>query len=148
VPVLDSGARGATTTFVERGMGDVLLAWENEAFLARQELGKGKVEIVVPSLSVLAEPSVAVVHSYAAKHHTEAAAQAYLSFLYSPEGQAIIARNFYRPRDPKVAAQYAATFPQLQLLTIDKDFGGWKSAQQRFFANGGLFDRIQEANRR
>ena len=148
VPVLDSGARGATTTFVERGMGDVLLAWENEAFLAKQETGKGKVEIVVPSLSVLAEPSVAVVDTYAAKHHTEAAAQAYLNFLYSPQGQTIIAKNFYRPRDPKVAAQYGSVFPQLQLLTIDKDFGGWKAAQQRFFANGGVFDRLLEANRK
>jgi sulfate transport system substrate-binding protein len=148
VPVLDSGARGATTTFVERGMGDVLLAWENEAQLALRETGKGKVELIVPSLSILAEPSVAVVDSNAAKHHTEAAAQAYLNFLYSPEGQTIIAKNFYRPRDPKIAAQYAGTFPQLQLLTIDKDFGGWKAAQQRFFADGGVFDHILETNRR
>ena len=148
VPVLDSGARGATTTFVERGMGDVLLAWENEAQLALRETGKGKVEMVVPSLSVLAEPSVAVVDTYAAKHHTEAAAQAYLKFLYSPEGQTIIARNFYRPRDPAVAARYAATFPPLQLLTIDKDFGGWKAAQQRFFANGGVFDRMLMVTRK
>ena len=142
VPVLDSGARGATTTFAERGIGDVLLAWENEAFLAQQELGAGKFEIVAPSLSILAEPPVAVVAQNAAKHGTSEVAEAYLRFLYSPEGQEIIAKNFYRPRDAQVAARHAGRFPQLQLLTVDKDFGGWGAAQQRFFADGGVFDRI------
>ena len=148
VPVLDSGARGATTTFAERGIGDVLLAWENEAFLAKKELGAGKFEIVAPSISVLAEPSVAVVDQNAAKHGTTEAAEAYLRFLYTPEGQEIIARNFYRPRDPAVAARYAGTFPKLQLLTVDKDFGGWGQAQARFFADGGVFDRIAGAKGR
>ena len=148
VPVLDSGARGATTTFAERGMGDVLLAWENEAFLAQEELAKGKFEIVAPSLSILAEPPVAVVDENAAKHGTMAAAQAYLNFLYTPEAQEIIARHHYRPRDAAVAAKYAAKFPQMQLLTVDQNFGGWKSAQQRFFADGGAFDRIIDANRK
>jgi sulfate transport system substrate-binding protein len=148
VPVLDSGARGATTTFAERGMGDVLLAWENEAFLAQNELGKGKFEIVAPSLSILAEPSVAVVDTNAAKHGTGAVAQAYLNFLYSPEGQEIIAKHHYRPRDASVAAKYAGKFPNISLVTIDRDFGGWRAAQQRFFADGGIFDRINAANRR
>jgi sulfate transport system substrate-binding protein len=148
VPVLDSGARGATTTFVERGMGDVLLAWENEAFLAQQEMGRGKVEIVAPSLSILAEPSVAVVDKNAARHGTQALAQAYLNFLYTPEGQEIVAKHHYRPRDAAVAAKYANTFPQMQLLTVDADFGGWAAAQKRFFADGAVFDRIQAANRR
>jgi len=148
VPVLDSGARGATTTFAERGMGDVLLAWENEAFLAQEELAKGKFEIVAPPLSILAEPPVAVVDGNAAKHGTTAVAQAYLNFLYTPEGQEIIARHYYRPRDANVAAKYAGKFPQMQLLTIDGDFGGWKAAQQRFFADGGVFDKIIDANRR
>jgi sulfate transport system substrate-binding protein len=142
VPVLDSGARGSTTTFAERGIGDVLIAWENEAFLALNELGKGKFEIVAPSLSILAEPPVAVVDQNAAKHGTQEVAEAYLRFLYSPEGQEIIARNHYRPRDPNVAAKYAQTFPKLQLLTMDEHFGGWGSAQKRFFADGGVFDRI------
>jgi sulfate/thiosulfate-binding protein len=142
VPVLDSGARGATTTFAERGIGDVLLAWENEAFLAQKELGDGKLEIVAPSLSILAEPPVAVVDRNAAKHGTQAVAEAYLNFLYTPEAQEIIARNFYRPRDAAVAGRHKARFPQLQLLTIDKDFGGWATAQARFFADGGVFDRI------
>jgi len=148
VPVLDSGARGATTTFAERGMGDVLLAWENEAFLAQEELAKGKFEIVAPPMSILAEPPVAVVDGNAAKHGTTSMAQAYLNFLYTPEGQEIIARHYYRPRDPNVAAKYAGKFPQMQLLSIDKDFGGWKTAQQRFFADGGIFDQIIDANRR
>jgi sulfate transport system substrate-binding protein len=148
VPVLDSGARGATTSFAERGMGDVLIAWENEAFLAQEELAKGKFEIVAPSLSILAEPPVAVIDENAAKHGTMAAAQAYLNFLYTPEAQEIIARHYYRPRDPAVAAKFADKFPQMQLLTIDKDFGGWKAAQQRFFADGGVFDQIIEANRK
>ncbi len=142
VPVLDSGARGSTTTFVERGIGDVLLAWENEAFLAEKELGKGKFEIVVPSLSILAEPTVAVVTENAKKHGTEAVAKAYLDYLYTPEAQVAIARNFYRPRDPKVAAQFASQFPAINLVTIDKDFGGWKKAQTTYFADGGVFDRI------
>jgi sulfate transport system substrate-binding protein len=142
VPVLDSGARGSTTTFVERGIGDVLLAWENEAFLAEQELGKGKFEIVVPSISVLAEPSVAVVSENAKKHGTEKVADAYLRFLYTPEAQTVIARNFYRPRDPQVAAQFKDQFPTINLVTIDKDFGGWKKAQATYFDDGGVFDRI------
>ncbi len=124
------------------GIGDVLLAWENEAFLAQNELGAGKFEIVVPSISILAEPPVAVVDGNAQKHGTAALAEAYLRFLYTPEGQEIIARNLYRPRDPKVAAKYAATFPTIKLVTIDDDFGGWDAAQTRFFADGGVFDRI------
>ena len=142
VPVLDSGARGSTTTFVERGLGDVLLAWENEAFLAVEQLGKGNFEIVVPALSILAEPPVAVVERNAAKHGTRAVAQAYLEFLYGSEGQEIAARSFYRPRDPKVAAQYAARFPKLRLVTIDAVFGGWQKAQATHFADGGVFDQI------
>lgn len=148
VPVLDSGARGATTTFVERGIGDVLLAWENEAFLAEKELGAGKFEIVAPSISILAEAPVAVIDGNAKKHGTEKAAEAYLRFLYTPEGQELIARNFYRPRDPKVAKKYAHVFPGLNLVTIDKDFGGWKAAQARFFDDGGVFDKIFAATKR
>ena len=142
VPVLDSGARGSTTTFAERGIGDVLLAWENEAFLAQNELGKGKFEIVAPSLSILAEPPVAVVTANAAKKGTGKVAEAYLRFLYTPAGQEIIARHHYRPRDPAIAAKYAGRFPQMRLLTIDGDFGGWATAQQRFFADRGIFDRM------
>ena len=142
VPVLDSGARGSTTTFVERGIGDVLLAWENEAFLAEKKLGAGKFEIVVPSISILAEPPVAVVAANAKKHGTEAVAKAYLEFLYTPEAQTAIARNFYRPRDPAIAAQFKDQFPQINLVTIDKDFGGWASAQKTYFDDGGVFDRI------
>jgi len=141
VPVLDSGARGATTTFVERGIGDVLLAWENEALLAEKELGKGKFDIVVPSLSILAEPPVAVVDANVRKHGTEKVADAYLKFLYTPAGQEIAAREFYRPRDPAVAAKYADRFPKLNLVTI-QDFGGWKAAQKTYFADGGVFDAI------
>ena len=148
VPVLDSGARGATTTFVERGIGDVLLAWENEAFLAQKELGQGKFDIVVPSISILAEPPVAVISGNAQKHGTTQLAEAYLRFLYTPEGQEIIARNYYRPRDPAVAAKYAGTFPKLNLVTIDKDFGGWQAAQPRFFSDGGVFDRVYAEIRR
>ena len=129
VPVLDSGARGSTTTFVERGIGDVLLAWENEAFLAVEQLGKGKFEIVVPRSSILAEPPVAVVDRNVDRHGTRAVAQAYLEFLYTPEGQEIAAKHFYRPRDPKVAAKYAAKFPKIELFTIDAVFGGWQKAQ-------------------
>ncbi|HLH94432.1 MAG TPA: sulfate ABC transporter substrate-binding protein [Xanthobacteraceae bacterium] len=141
VPVLDSGARGATMNFVERNVGDVLLAWENEAFLAINELGKDKYEIVVPSLSILAEPPVAVVDKVVDKRGTRSAAEAFLSFVYSPAGQEIAARDFYRPRDPQVAAKYAAAFPQLQLLTI-ADFGGWRAAQKTHFDDGGEFDAI------
>lgn len=146
VPVLDSGARGATTTFVERGIGDVLLAWENEAFLAEKKLGAGKFEIVVPSISILAEPTVAVVTRNAQKHGTEDVAKAYLEFLYTPEGQAAIARNYYRPRNPEVAAQFRDQFPDLDLVTVDKDFGGWAAAQKAFFDDGGAFDRIYIRN--
>jgi sulfate transport system substrate-binding protein len=142
VPVLDSGARGSTTTFVERGLGDVLLAWENEAFLAVEQLGKGNFEIVVPSLSILAEPPVAVVEKNVAKHGTQAVAQAYLEFLYTPEAQEIAARSFYRPRDPAVAARYAGRFPKLELVTVDGAFGGWAQAQAQHFADGGVFDQI------
>jgi sulfate/thiosulfate-binding protein len=141
VPVLDTGARGATTTFVQRGIGDVLLAWENEAFLSIKELGPDKVEIVVPSLSILAEPPVAVVDKVVLRRGTREVATEYLKYLYSPEGQEIIARNFYRPIDQAVAAKYAKTFPQLSLVTI-KDFGGWGQAQKVHFADGGVFDQI------
>jgi sulfate transport system substrate-binding protein len=142
VPVLDSGARGATTTFVERGLGDVLLAWENEAFLAVEQLGKGRFEIVVPALSILAEPPVAVVEKNAERHGTRAVAQAYLEFLYGPEGQELAAKHFYRPRDPKVLAQHPARFPRLKLVTVDALFGGWQKAQATHFADGGVFDQI------
>jgi sulfate transport system substrate-binding protein len=142
VPVLDSGARGATTTFVERGIGDVLIAWENEALLAEKKLGAGKFQIVAPSISVLAEPPVAVVAKNAAKHHTEEVSKAYLEYLYTPEAQVAIARNFYRPSDPKIAAEFKSTFPDIPMATIDKDFGGWRAAQKRFFDDGGVFDRI------
>lgn len=142
VPVLDSGARGSTTTFVERGIGDVLLSWENEAHLAEASLGKGKFQIVFPSLSILAEPPVAVVTENAKKHGTEAVAKAYLDFLYTPQAQELIAKNFYRPRNPEVAAKYVAQFPNLELVTIDKDFGGWGKAQKTFFDDGGVFDQI------
>jgi sulfate transport system substrate-binding protein len=146
VPVLDSGSRGATTTFAERGLGDVLLAWENEAWLAQQEMGKGKFQIVYPSLSILAEPPVAIVDRNVDRHGTRAIADAYLKFLYTPEAQEIIAKNHYRPRDPAAAAKYASTFPALQLLTIDRDFGGWAKAQKTYFADGGAFDRIMQGH--
>ena len=142
VPVLDSGARGSTTTFVERGVGDVLLAWENEAFLALKEFGPQKFEIVAPSLSILAEPPVAVVDKNVDRKGTRKAAEAYLQYLYSPEGQEIAARNFYRPTDPKVAAKYAAQFPKLTLVTIDGAFGGWPNATKTHFADGANFDQI------
>jgi len=142
VPVLDSGARGATTTFAERGIGDVLISWENEALLAQKKMGSGQFEVVVPSLSILAEPSVAVVEANAKKHGAEAAARAYLEFLYTPEAQEIIARNFYRPRDAAVAAKYKGQFPTLNLVTIDQAFGGWTKAQKEFFDDGGVFDQI------
>ena len=142
VPVLDSGARGSTTTFVERGLGDVLIAWENEAILAVNELGKDKFEIVAPSLSILAEPPVAVVDKVVEKRGTRLTAQAYLDYLYSEEGQAIAAKHYYRPRDAKVAAKYAAQFPKLKLVTIDDTFGGWQKAQKTHFSDGGTFDQI------
>jgi sulfate/thiosulfate transport system substrate-binding protein len=142
VPVLDSGARGSTVTFVDRGIGDVLLAWENEAFLAKKELGADKVDIVVPSISILAEPPVTVVDTIAKRHGTEKVAEAYLRFLYTKEGQEIVAQNFYRPRDPEVAAKYAQQFPKLPLVTIDDTFGGWEKAQATHFNDGGVFDRI------
>lgn len=142
VPVLDAGARGSTVTFAQRGVGDALLTWENEAFLAQKEFADAGFEIEVPSASILAEPPVAVVTAVARRHGTEAAARAYLQYLYSPEGQEIAARNYYRPSDPKVAAKYAAFFPSLKLFTIDEIFGGWKQAQRTHFADGGTFDRI------
>jgi len=143
VPVLDSGARGATTTFVQRGQGDVLLAWENEAFLAVNQLGKGKFDIVVPSVSILAEPPVAVVDANVDKKGTRKAAEAYLRFLYTPQAQQIIGKNYYRPRNPQVAAQFKGQFPNLALFTI-KNFGGWAKAQAAHFNDGGIFDQILE----
>jgi sulfate transport system substrate-binding protein len=142
VPVLDSGARGSTTTFVERGIGDVLLAWENEAYLAVKELGPDKVEIVVPSLSILAEPPVTLVDKFADKHGTRKVAEAYLQYLYSEEGQDIAGRHYYRPIDKKVAAKYAKTFAPVKLITIDEVFGGWQKAQKAHFEDGGSFDQI------
>ena len=141
VPVLETGARGATTTFVQRGIGDVLLAWENEALLAIKELGPDKVEIVVPSISILAEPSVTVVDKVVLRRGTREVATAYLQYLYSKEGQDIIARNYYRPRDAEVAAKYAAQYPKLNLVTI-KDFGGWQAATKAHFGDGGSFDQV------
>jgi len=142
VPVLDSGARGSTTTFVERGIGDVLLAWENEAYLAVKELGPDKVEIVVPSLSILAEPPVTLVDKFANKHGTRKVAEAYLQYLYSEEGQDIAGKHYYRPIDKKVAAKYAKTFAPVKLITIDEVFGGWQKAQKTHFEDGGSFDQI------
>jgi sulfate/thiosulfate-binding protein len=144
VPVLDSGARGATTTFVQRGIGDVLIAWENEAFLALDEFGAGKFEIVAPSVSVLAEPPVTVVDKVVDKRGTRKVAEAYLNFLYTDEGQEIIARNYYRPINPAIAAKYASKYPKLNLVTI-ADFGGWTKAQATHFADGGVFDQIYGA---
>jgi sulfate/thiosulfate transport system substrate-binding protein len=141
VPVLDSGARGATLTFVERGVGDVLLAWENEAFLAINQLGKDRFDMVVPSISILAEPPVAVVDQVVDRKGTRAAAEAFLNFIYTPQGQTIAATNYFRPRDPAIAKQYASSFPSLQLLTID-DFGGWRKAQATHFNDHGVFDSI------
>jgi sulfate transport system substrate-binding protein len=144
VPVLDSGARGSTNTFVERGIGDVLLAWENEAFLAINQLGPGKFQIVVPSQSILAEPPVAVVDKNVDRKGTRAVAEAYLQYLYSPEGQEIAAKHYYRPRLESVAKKYASQFPKLKLITVDQVFGGWRNAQKIFFADGGVFDRIYQ----
>ncbi|MCB4811108.1 sulfate ABC transporter substrate-binding protein [Methylovorus menthalis] len=142
VPVLDSGARGSTTTFVERGIGDVLLAWENEAFLAQKELGPDKFEIVVPSLSILAEPPVTVVDKVVNKRGTRAVAEAYLQYLYTEEGQEIAAKNYYRPTLESVAKKYEKNFPKLNLVTVDSEFGGWQKAQKTHFSDGGTFDQI------
>jgi len=143
VPVLDTGARGSTTTFVQRGIGDILITWENEAFLAVNELGADEVEIVVPSLSILAEPSVAVVDENAKANGNLEVAKAYLEYLYTKEGQNIAAKHYYRPRDPQVAETYAKTFPKLELVTIDA-FGGWAKAQPFHFGDGGIFDQIYQ----
>ncbi|HXI50653.1 MAG TPA: sulfate ABC transporter substrate-binding protein [Candidatus Saccharimonadales bacterium] len=142
VPVLDSGARAAVTTFVQRGIGDVLLAWENEALMTVRETGGQEYEVVVPSISMLAEPPVAVVDKVVDRHGTRALAEAYLKFLYSPEGQEIAARYFYRPRLQSVANRYQARFPKIELMTIDEDFGGWTQAQATHFAAGGTFDQV------
>jgi sulfate transport system substrate-binding protein len=142
VPVLDSGARGSTTTFVQRGIGDVLLSWENEAYLALNQLGKDKFEIVTPSISILAEPPVSIVDKVAAKHGTTEVATAYLKFLYTEEGQEIGAKNYYRPQSPQALAKYANQFPKLKLFTIDDTFGGWQKTQKKHFEDGGVFDKI------
>ena len=145
VPVLDSGARGSTTTFTQRGIGDVFLSWENEALLAREKLGRDTFDIVIPSISILAEPSVSVVDKVVDKRGTRKAAQAYLEFLYSPEGQELCARHFYRPRDKAVAAKYASQFPAINPVRIDDQmFGGWAKAQKKHFDDGGLFDQIYQ----
>jgi sulfate transport system substrate-binding protein len=148
VPVLDSGARGATTTFVERGIGDVLIAWENEAILAIKELGPDKVEIVAPSASILAEPPVGVVDKNADKHNTRKAAEAYLQFLYTDEGQEIIAKHFYRPATEKAATKYAAQFPKVKLFTLAEVAGDWGRAQKAHFADGGVFDQIYQPGKK
>jgi sulfate transport system substrate-binding protein len=145
VPVLDSGARGATTTFVERGIGDVLIAWENEALLAREKLNQGQFEIVVPSLSILAGPPVSVVDKVVDRRGTRAVAEAYLKFLWTPEAQAIAAKNYYRPRLESELAKYQAVFPKLELVDIQK-FGGWKAAQAKHFNDNGVFDQIVKEN--
>lgn len=142
VPVLDSGARGSTTTFVERGQGDVLIAWENEALLSVRDLGKGKFDIVYPSVSILAEPPVALVDKNVGKHGTRKVAEAYLNYLYSPTAQFIIANNYFRPRNRAIAARYKRQFPNLPLFTVDKNFGGWARAQHTHFKDGGTFDQV------
>jgi sulfate transport system substrate-binding protein len=144
VPVLDTGARGATTTFLKRGIGDVLVGWENEALMAIDELGKDNVELVVPKQSILAEPPVAVVDTYVNKHGTKAVAQAYLDFLYTPEGQEIIAKRHYRARLESVATKYASQFPKVDFFTIEEVFGGWQKAHAKHFADGGIFDQIYQ----
>jgi sulfate/thiosulfate-binding protein len=144
VPVLDSGARGATTTFVQRGIGDVLVAWENEALLAVEKLGRGDFEIIAPSVSILAEPPVAVVDKVVDRRGTRRVAEAYLEFLYSPEGQEIAAKHYYRPRSEAVRARHAKQFPELRLFTVDTVFGGWAKAQKTHFADGGVFDQIYQ----
>ena len=147
VPVLDAGARGARTTFVQRGIGDVLIAWENEAIMAIKESGKGQFELIAPSISILAEPPVTVVDKVAQKRGTEAAARAYLAYLYSETGQEIVARHFYRPRLESVAEKFAGQFAKVKLFTIDELFGGWQKAQKAHFNDGGVFDQISQANR-
>jgi sulfate/thiosulfate-binding protein len=142
VPVLDTGARGSTITFVERSVGDVFISWENEAFLAINELGKNKFEIVVPSISILAEPPVTIVDKVVDRKGTRAVAEAYLNYLYSPEGQRIAGRHYYRPRDPEVAKRFAEIFPDVNLMTIDEAFGGWRAAQKKHFDDKGVFDEI------
>ncbi|MCD1126614.1 sulfate ABC transporter substrate-binding protein [Jinshanibacter sp. LJY008] len=144
VQVLDTGARGSTTTFVERGIGDVLIAWENEALLAIEQLGKDQFEIVTPSVSILAEPTVAVVDSVVDKNGTREVSEAYLKYLYTKEGQTIAAKNYYRPRDPEVLKQFSANFPQLSLFTVDQLFGGWQNAQKTHFSTDGIFDQISK----
>jgi sulfate/thiosulfate-binding protein len=144
VPVLDSGARGSTTTFAQRGIGDVLVTWENEALLALDEFGPGKFEVVTPKVSILAEPPVALVDKVVDKHGTRAVAQAYLEFLYTPEGQAIVAKHHYRPRMAEAAKAHAGEFPAVEMLTIDETFGGWRTAQKKHFADGGVFDTIYQ----
>ena len=150
VTVLDSGARGSTSTFVERGLGDVLIAWENEALVATRDLdkGEGKFEIVVPSLSILAEPPMTVVDKYARKHGTEAVAKAYLDFLYTPEAQKVAAKHYYRPRDPELLAQNAQLFATVEQFTIDAVFGGWQKAQKTHFDDGGVFDQIYQPGKK
>lgn len=147
VPILDPGARGATTTFVQRGIGDVLIAWENEAMLALNELGKDQVEIVTPSVSILAEPPVAVVDAVVSRHGTQPVAQAYLEYLYSQAGQEIAARNHYRPRLAAAAAKHPGQFPKLNLFTVDELFGGWQKAHKTHFAEGGVFDQIYQSSK-
>jgi len=142
VPVLDTGARGATTTFIQRGIGDVLIAWENEAYLALETAGKDKVEIVVPSVSILAEPPVAVVDKVANKRGTSVVAKAYVDFLYTPEGQEIAAKHYFRPRLKAVSDKYASRFAPIKMFTIDEVFGGWQKAQKKHFDDGGTFDQI------
>ena len=147
VPVLDTGARGAATTFVQRGIGDVLIAWENEAKLALREFGADRFEVVMPPLTILAEPPVAWVDRVVKRRGTEEVARAYLEFLYTPEGQEIAGRNFFRPRRPEVAARFANQFPVVRWVTIDEVFGGWAQAQPTHFGEGGVFDQIQAAGR-
>ena len=142
MPVLDSGARGSTVTFAQRGIGDVLVCWENEAHLALDEFGADKFQIVTPPISILAEPPVALVDKVVDRKGTRAVAQGYLNFLYSPDAQDIIGRHFYRPRNAAAAARFAAKFPKIPLVTIDGQFGGWRKAQATFFADGGVFDQI------
>jgi sulfate transport system substrate-binding protein len=147
VPVLDTGARGATTTFVQRGIGDVLIAWENEALLSLQESPKGEFQLIIPSLSILAEPPVAWVDKVVNRHGTREVAEAYLRFLYTPEGQELAANHFFRPRLESVAVKHADMFPKMNLFTIDEVFGGWQKAQKIHFSEGGIFDQLQQANR-
>jgi sulfate/thiosulfate transport system substrate-binding protein len=148
VPVLDSGARGATISFVERGLGDVLLAWENEALISLKEWGPDKFEIVAPSLSILTEPPVSVVDKVVDRRGTRKVAEEYLKYLYSDEGQEIIAKNYYRPINPKIAAKYAAQYPKLNLITVDNTFGGWQKAQKDHFSDGGSFDQLYAPNKK